>query len=569
MNLPTVPFPQPVRGGLSRTLAVPLFLSLVSLAGAQSEVARFEAVNMTLSGYTKDMFQGEECVKLTGPNGTAEAAYNGPEGAYDVRVRYLDALDDQGFLSLAVNGRRKDGWSLGRAYEIWTTRLIAGVVLKPGDRIKIVGSGAGKELARLNAVSISVPRVFKKLDEGINQLPPMGWCSWNFTLGDPKRLGNDPSGKPYDFNEEYCKKTADKLVERGLRDLGYKWMMIPNARNLRGTNGVLHTQWAYRYPNGFAPLVKYLHGKGLKALLYTDGGNSTCGPGGEQGGNYQHEQLDADTFIDWGADGLKMDWCGGEALRLVPHVQYQKFSQALLNAANRVGRPLQLEICVWGVDDPYRWGPDTGSFWRTGPDIANNWHSMTGNLEANRHPEAAGPDKGWNFPDMLMVGVPGGLSDTEERAHFGLWCIVAAPLQLGNDVVHDMSANTLDIIMNKEAIAVDQDPLGKQGDKVKFTGDDEAMKLASSSRPADRARAATLEVWSKPLQDGSRAVGLFNKTMTVAPITVAWSDIGLERGRKAKVRDLWKHQDLGEFTDSFKATVESHALVFVKITPLD
>lgn len=545
-------------------------------------VFKIDAQKMKVSHYVKDFYRDAAGIKLVGEAGWAQCRFKGAPGVYDVRVRYADSPEGTGSMALYVNNQKQDSWELDRKYPPWTTHLTRNVQLKSDDVLRLEATGDGKELARLESLTVSTPYTFQRIDEGINRTPPMGWCEWNFSHMNRKYLGNDPSGKPYDFNEDYIKAVADALVSKGLRDLGYKWLMIPN-NNLRDESGVLRTVWPNRYPRGYEPAINYFHARGLKALLYTDGGSDLgCFPDqkGNQGGNFQHEQLDADTFADWGADGLKMDWCSGQALKLVPHEQYARFSQAMLSAANRVGRPLQLEICSWGVDNTYQWGYKWGSFWRTSGDIdiwksslyrneiatGGQWEAMLRNLEDNRHPEVAGPDKGWNFADMLEVGVPGGLNETEERAMFGLWCLEASPLQLSLDIVHEIPAGTWDVIANPEVIAVDQDSLGKQGDKVKVYGAGDPVDPGDGWIGAE-VRENNLEVWSKPLRDGSRAVGLFNKTKAAASITVNWTDLGLASDQRAKVRDLWAHKDLGEFTGSYTTTVEAHGLGMFKITP--
>jgi alpha-galactosidase len=575
-----------LRGGVAQSSVssilsalIVLFFATVSRAEtpAPGPVVVFtaEAAGMQLSHYEKDVYRGEPGVRLAGSKGSAQCTFKGAAGSYDIRLRYADTPSGSGSLALYVNGRKVDSWELNRKYVLWTTRRIRHIRLANGDAIRIEAAGDGKEQAWLNALTVSTPFTFSRFDEGTDNTPPMGWSPWNFSHGLVKNSGTDPSGRPYEFNEAYCKAVADAFVAKGLRDLGYRWVMIPNTRNLRDEYGVLTPQWPDRFPHGYEPVIRYYHSKNLRVLMYTDGGYKTCGPGGEQGGNYKNEQLDADTFADWGADGLKMDWCGGSAEKLIPHEQYPKFSQALLSTVNRVGRPMQLEICSWGIENTYRWAPKIGSYWRTAGDIdipcgiGTGWACMLRNLEANRHPESAGPDKGWNYADMLEVGVPGGLDAAEEQAMFGLWCLEASPLMLGNDILHDIPPQAWAVITNKEVIAVDQDPLGIQGDKVRVYGEGDLLPRARSRDPLIEVRDNDLEVWSKPLTGGARAVGLFNKTSAAASISVHWTDIGLSSNQKAGVRDLWNHRDLGSFTDSYSATVEPHSLALVKITPAD
>jgi alpha-galactosidase len=573
------------RSALILSALFALFLATVLKAGTATPgpvvVFKAEATGMRLSHYEKDLYRGEPGVKLAGSKGSAQCTFKGTGGVYVIRLRYADSPEGIGSLALYVNDRKADSWELNRKYPLWTTRCIRNVRLANGDAIRIEAAGDGKELARLNALTVSTPYTFRRIDEGTNSTPTMGWCNWNFSHDVLKLLGKEPSGKPYDFHEDYDKAVADAFVNKGLRDLGYRWVEIVGTRQLRDQYGVLTPQWPEWYPHGYEALVRYFHSKNLKMVMYTDGGYKTCGPGGELGGNYKNEQLDADTFADWGADALKMDWCGGEEEKLIPHEQYAKFTQALLAAVNRVGRPIQLEICSWGSENTYQWAPRMGTFWRTASDvdlpgalgsteanIGSTWANILRNAEENRHPQSAGPDKGWNFADQLEVGVPGPLNDAEQQAVFGLWCLEASPLILGNDIVHDIPPKAWATITNKEVIAVDQDPLGIQGDKVRVYGEGVKLPRMGHPLPLGDIRDNNLEVWSKPLTGGLRAVGLFNKTKAPASIIVDWTDIGLKSNQKAEVRDLWGHRDLGAFTGRYTATVEPHSLALVKVTPV-
>jgi alpha-galactosidase len=156
----------------------------------------------------------------------------------------------------------------------------------------------------------------------------------------------------------------------------------------------------------------------------------------------------------------------------------------------------------------------------------------------------AGPGH-WNDPDMLEVG-NGGMSAAEYRSHFSLWCILAAPLMAGNDV-RNMSPEIAGILMNKELIALDQDPLGLQGRRVKRSGD--------------------LDVWAKQLADGSRAVALLNRGTAESQMSVSWSDIGYPDELSASVRDLWAKKDIGKLKGAFSATVPSHGVVVIRVKP--
>src|SRR5262249_42977962 len=235
---------------------------------------------------------------------------------------------------------------------------------------------------------------------------------------------------------------------------------------------------------------------------------------------------------------VKVDWCYAEGLDAV--TEYTRFRDALA----RAGRPMVFSICEWGTHAPWDWGPATGNLWRTTGDIEDNWNSMLGNLDISaQHASAARPGA-WNDPDMLEVG-NGGMTDDEYRAHMSLWAIMAAPLIAGNDL-RTMSPATRALLLNPEVLAVDQDSLGAQGMLVEQ-------------------RVPELQVWMKPLGDGSRAVALLNRSGLQSVISVSWER--LQISGPARVRDLWSHADLGTIADKFSATVPAHGVVMVRMTP--
>ena len=358
------------------------------------------------------------------------------------------------------------------------------------------------------------------LDNGLARTPPMGWNSWN-------HFGCDVS-------EQLIKETADAMVTSGMRDAGYRYVVIDDcwqvARNAAGEIVADST----RFPHGIKALADYVHSKGLKFGIYTDAGRKTC-----QGrpGTYGHEVQDARTYAAWGVDYVKEDWCNAEGL--VAPVQYAKFRDALAHA----GRPIVLSICEWGSNQPWDWAPRTGNLWRTTDDISDNWPSMLSNLDqSSQHRSVAGPGA-WNDPDMLEVG-NGGMTGDEYRAHMSLWAIQAAPLIAGNDL-RTMSDETRAILTNPEVLAVDQDPRGVQG------------YLVSSGPPE-------LQVWAKPLQDGSSAIALLNRSGAAAEITTWFHRAGITAD-SVLVRDLWAHADRGAFRREYKATVPAHGVVMLRV----
>ena len=380
---------------------------------------------------------------------------------------------------------------------------------------------AARRSPRLRFASVAASPM--PLNNGLALTPPMGWNSWN-------KFGCNVS-------ESLIKEIADAMVSTGMKKAGYQYVNIDDCWQVsRDADGKIVAD-PKTFPSGIKALADYVHSKGLKLGIYTDAGTMTCA---KRPGSLDHELQDARTYADWGIDYVKIDWCNTKERGLEPATQYAKFRDALAQP----GRPIVFSICNWGVKDPWTWGPSTGNLWRTTGDIQDKWSSLIKILDNpnQQHADAAGPGA-WNDPDMLEVG-NGGMTDTEYRAHFSLWAIMAAPLIAGNDL-RTMSQATKDVLMNAEVIAIDQDALGKQGKKAHADGD--------------------LEVWAKPLKEkGSVAVVLFNRGGSEVEITAKWNDVGLRAG-KAKVRDLWAHADRGVFTDSFKATVPSHGVVMLRI----
>lgn len=398
-----------------------------------------------------------------------------------------------------------------------------------------------QRLALAVALFLAIPGVARAWPP-TNRVPPMGWEPWNF----------DHCGAMYPWDEAYYEKLADFFVSSGLRNLGYTYLTIECYDHSRDTHGQIHPI-ARTFPHGFRVVTDYIHAKGLKVRTYTDAGKGKCGNTFEGAGSFGHYEDDAKQWKKFDFDGVKIDWCGGRDEHLDPETQYTQFADAI----QKVFPEFSIEICSWGRGDPWKWGRNAGTMWRTSGDIdfwgprasiGGSWPALLRNIDANRHPSRKfiGPGKGWNYPDMLEVGVLGGLNAIEERTQFSMWAIMAAPLILGNDVFH-MPDYAKKIIMNKEVIAVDQDPLGIQGDVVKESED------------------GNLQVWAKELKDGSKAVALLNRDASARNMTVHWSDLGFSG--KCHVRDLWKHANEGSFATQYDVQVPSHGTVLLKISP--
>jgi alpha-galactosidase len=368
------------------------------------------------------------------------------------------------------------------------------------------------------------------LDNGVARTPPMGWNSWN------KFACN--------VSEQLIREMADAVVSSGLKDAGYQYVVIDDCWQVSRDNNGNIVPDPQRFPNGMKTLGDYIHSKGLKFGIYSDAGTETCQhrPGGRG-----YEFQDARTYAAWGVDYLKYDWCSHGT-------QNAEASYSLMrDALAKSGRPIVFSLCEWGSNQPWLWAKNVGNLWRSTGDIVNQWdghvswggHGVVEIIDLMDGLESyAGPGH-WNDPDMLEVG-NGKLTATESRSHFSIWCILAAPLIAGNDL-RNMDADTRAILTNGEVIAVDQDPMGSEGRRVKKDGE--------------------TEIWSKQLADGGRAVALFNRGAAETKITVSWTDIGYPATLPASVRDLWLHKDLGAAPGSFSASVPSHGVVLVKIKP--
>ena len=384
-------------------------------------------------------------------------------------------------------------------------------------------------LAAIMVCAVSLTNAYP-LDNRLARTPPMGWNSWN------KFACN--------VNEQLIREMADGMVTSGMKDAGYVYLVIDDCWQIdRDAQGNILPD-PQRFPSGMEALADYVHSKGLKFGLYSDAGTLTCQ---KKPGSRGYEFQDARQYAAWGVDYLKYDWCS-TGTQNAP-ASYSIMRDALLKA----GRPIVFSICEWGTSKPWLWAKDIGNLWRTTGDIQDCWDckrdwggmGVVHILDLQDGLESyAGPGH-WNDPDMLEVG-NGGMTITEYRAHFSLWCILAAPLMSGNDL-RNITNEVKEILTNREVIAVDQDSLGMQGRRVKRDGD--------------------REVWAKQLADGGRAVVLFNRGPKSQEISVSWTEIGYPQHVAAQVRDLWAHKNLGKLTGKFSAEVPSHGVVMVTVKP--
>ena len=387
----------------------------------------------------------------------------------------------------------------------------------PADTIAHrVPAGEGAMPAR-----IPPPALHPVRDNGLARTPPMGWNSWNKFAGR--------------VSDEVVRSIADAMASGGMKDAGYRYINIDDTweadrdaqGNIRGNK---------KFPDMKA-LADYVHTRGLKLGIYSSPGPNTCA-GYE--GSYAHEHQDARAYAAWGIDYLKYDWCGARNLYTDEEMQavYQKMGDALLST----GRPIVFSLCQYGRQDVWKWGPEAGgNLWRTTGDIRDSWDSMTriGFHQADLAPYAR-PGH-WNDPDMLEIG-NGGMTDTEYKTHMSLWSMLAAPLIAGNDL-RSMSKSVLDILTNREVIAIDQDALGRQARRAMQSGEQ--------------------EIWVRDLSGGAHAVAIFNRAADTAAIHLKWSDLGLPAPISA--RDLWEHRDVKLEGAEYSAKVPGHGVELLRV----
>jgi alpha-galactosidase len=425
----------------------------------------------------------------------------------------------------------------------------------------------GTSLVRLGAKNSlgAATRDFKIVcGPQIGLTPAMGWNSWNCFAAA--------------VTQERVKAAADALVASGLINHGWTYINIDDYWEVnRGRNytndptlqGVGRDADGRIVPNPRFPDMKglcdYVHGLGLKMGIYSSPGPTTCG-----GclASWQHEDLDAQTYANWGFDYLKYDWCsypsvlpptnadGTARTRNSPTdlATLKKPYLVMRASLDKAPRDILFSFCQYGMGNVWEWGAQTGgNSWRTTGDIRDTWSSLSNiGFSQAGHEKYAGPGH-FNDPDMMIVGRvgwgprlhPTGLTPNEQYTHVSLWCLLAAPLLIGCDMTA-FDDFTLSLLSNDEVLAVDQDPLGHQAGRA--------------------AKDGLLEVWSRDLEDGSRAVGLFNRGEEETAVTAKWADLGVTGPQT--VRDLWRQKDIGRFDGEFHASVPRHGVVMIKVTPV-
>lgn len=376
--------------------------------------------------------------------------------------------------------------------------------------------------------------------QGLAKTPPMGWNSWNkFAC---------------DVSEKMIREEADAMAASGMKEAGYQYIVIDDCWQVsRDSLGFIIPD-PQRFPSGIKALADYVHSKGLKFGIYSCAGDKTCA--GRPAGR-GHEYQDALMYAKWGVDYLKYDWCNTGKLNA--EEAYSTMRDALFAA----GRPIVFSLCEWGNNKPWLWGAAVGHLWRTTGDIYNcfdckknngNWFA-NGVLQIldmqNGLRKFAGPDH-WNDPDMLEVG--NGMPANEDRAHFTMWCMLAAPLIAGNDL-RNMSPEAKAILTNKEAISINQDTLGIQG-----------FKFASKD---------SVETWMKPLCGGKWAVCVLNRSKASRSVDLDWKSISVTDSlcqrefntskEIFKIKEIWQNKESGDTRKPLKAVIPAHDVLCLKL----
>ncbi len=393
----------------------------------------------------------------------------------------------------------------------------------------------------LFALTISVLSTAQKF-ENLAQTPPMGWNSWNTFATD--------------INEQLVKDIADAFVKLGLKDAGYEYIVLDDgwSASERDEEGNLVAD-PKKFPSGMKALADYIHSKGLKFGIYNCAGSKTCGGyPGSRGYEYQ----DARTYATWDVDYLKYDWCN------TGKINAEEAYSTMRDALKAAGRPVVFSICEWGDNDPWKWAKDVGHLWRVSGDIINCWDCEVGhgswsswgvwkiiNMRKDIR-KYSGPGH-WNDFDMMEVG--NGMTDAENRSHFAMWCMLASPLIMGNDL-RDISKETIKTLTSKEVITVNQDKLGIQG--FRFTNEN------------------NIEIWLKPLANDEWAISFVNMNNQPYELQFDWNkhEIGDDLNKKRldtkqvhfKIRDLFNKKDIGTTEAPLKATIGVHDVLMIKLS---
>ena len=378
------------------------------------------------------------------------------------------------------------------------TGIITGNVKEPGEyKVRVVA---------MNSIGNVSEELKIVIGDKLCLTPPLGWNSWNVFTSD--------------ISEKLLMEIADAMVKNGMRDMGYQYINIDDFWHApqREADGRPKADTA-KFPHGMKYLADYMHSRGLKLGIYSCAGNMTCG---KQFGGYQHEEVDARTYAEWGIDLLKYDYCFAAPPQKDAIDRYTAMGTAL----KRSGRSIVFSICEWGGRKPWEWGAGTaGSYWRTTGDIADEWNDKPGYngvmkiLSKEKGLEKYAAPGHWNDPDMLIVGNHGtgkatgrggkskGLSQDEYYSHFAMWCMLNAPLLTSCDL-RSVSKADLDIMTNPLLLAINQDGLGEQAHLVK--------------------KQKGLWFYSKKMSGGQYAVAILNTGKKGCPYSLKTDDFGIK-----------------------------------------
>ena len=436
-------------------------------------------------------------------------------------VLYKIAATGEKPLQYAVNNLPK-GLSLDSKIGI-----ITGVLSEPGDyKMKTIVTNVKGKSERDFTI---------KVGDVLALTPPMGWNSWNCW--------------GLSVSTEKVKASAQALIDKGLIDHGWTYMNIDDGWELPKRDAAGNVVTNNKFPD-MKLLSDWLHSNGLKLGIYSSPGPLTCGG---YLGSYQYELNDANSYNKWGIDYLKYDWCSYENIagKDTTLAAYQKPYIVMRDALRKQPRDIVYSLCQYGMKKVWQWGHEVdGNCWRTTGDIEDTWESLSsiGFSQTEQH-QYTKPGR-WSDPDMLIIGMvgwgenlhPTRLTPDEQYTHISLWSLLTAPLLIGCDI-SKMDDFTLGLLTNDEVIAVNQDVLGREAKQI--------LKTES------------YQVWMKELEDGSKAIGIFNLNDQYQKITINWSDLSLPKNQK--VRDLWRQKNEGSFTNSFSVKVAPHGVSLIKV----
>lgn len=409
------------------------------------------------------------------------------------------------------------------------------------------------KLLLINDVDTVIETISLTVSDSLQQpVPFMGWLSWNVVEGE--------------ISESVVKEIADAMVETGLRDAGYRYLVIDDLWHSQQRDSITGAPLPdpIKFPNGMREVADYVHSKGLKLGIYSDAGSKTCAG---CYGSYGFEEIDASTYASWGVDLLKYDYCNVDEIDLDKAGAYKRY-KAMGDALKESGRVILFYMCEWGVREPWKWGAETGATtWRCTYDSRDGWNGKEGGIGITQSVEGmknlwpySGVNR-FNDADMMCVGIHGkgksssdlvdgkpGMTQTEYQTQFAMWCMWASPLTLSFDLRNPIAPEDLNIITNRDLIAVNQDPLGQQAELILETPDH-------------------IQLYVKELIDGDIALALLNMSNNDQAYHLVFDDIkNLEGVNEFYVRDLQEQNDLGKYKTSMDIDVVSHATCVYKLS---